>query len=138
MRTRGFNPWCTDRPIPQPLLPTYVDDSGGGGTSDPFFGGTSNTGAALGGSSSITGPGGNDGAVSSGNGGSPSGPTAGVNQQYLVLSNPFQDPELLESMRCQWQQLPNWKSATVEGLTWKGTAEENVKRYINLVGVSTP
>ena len=30
------------------------------------------------------------------------------NQQYLELGNPFQDQELLESMCCQWQQLPNW------------------------------
>ena len=52
-------------------------------------------------------------------------PSTRLDQQYLVLCNPFQDPELLESMRCQWQQLPNWKSATVEGLTWEGTAEEN-------------
>ena len=26
-------------------------------------------------------------------------PSIGINQQYLVLSNPSQDPELLESMR---------------------------------------
>ena len=52
-------------------------------------------------------------------------PSTRLDQQYLVLGNPFRDPELLESMRRQWQQLPNWKSATVEGLTWEGTAEEN-------------
>ncbi len=52
-------------------------------------------------------------------------PSTGINQQCLVLGNPFQDPELLESMRRQWQQLLNWKSATVEGLIWEGTAEEN-------------
>jgi hypothetical protein len=34
----------------------------------------------------------------------------------------------------QWQRLPNWKSTTVEGLTWEGTAEE---KYVHLVGVST-
>jgi hypothetical protein len=64
-------------------------------------------------------------------------PSTGINQEYLVLSNPFQDPELLEAMRHQWQQLPNWKSATVEGLTWEGTAEENAKKYVDLVGVSS-
>lgn len=61
-----------------------------------------------------------------------------MSQQYLVLGNPLQDPDLLESMQCQWQQLPNWKSATMEGLTWEGTAEENVRKYINLIRVSTP
>jgi hypothetical protein len=61
-----------------------------------------------------------------------------MSQQYLVLGNPLQDPDLLESMQCQWQQLPNWKSATVEGLTWEGTAEENVRKYINLIRVSAP
>jgi hypothetical protein len=108
MRTRGFYPWCTDLPIPRPLSPTYRR----GGT---------------------VGPGGSDGAVS------PSGGTTstGGNQQYLVLGNPFQDPELLESMRRQWQQLPNWKSATVEGLTWEGTAEENARKYVDLVGVGS-
>ena len=60
-----------------------------------------------------------------------------INQQYLVLGNPFGDPELLESMRHQWQQLPNCKYATVEGLTWEGRAEENAGKYTDLVGVST-
>jgi hypothetical protein len=64
-------------------------------------------------------------------------PSTETNEQYLVLSNPFQDPELLKSMRRQWQQLPNWKSATVEGLTWEGTAEENARKYTDLVGVGT-
>lgn len=99
------------------------------------FGDASDAGVGFGGSGGMAGPG---GAVSSsGSGGLPGSPT-GMNQQYLVLSNPFQDPELLKSMHCQWQQLPNWKSATVEGLTWEGTAEENMRKYINLVGVSTP
>jgi hypothetical protein len=42
-------------------------------------------------------------------------------------------------MRRQWQQLPNWKSATVEGLTWEGTAKlkENARKYIDFVGVGT-
>ena len=64
-------------------------------------------------------------------------PSTGINQEYLVLGNPFEDAELLESMRRQWQQLPNWKSATVEGLTWEGTAEENMKKYADHVGVDT-
>ena len=78
-------------------------------------------------------PDGSGGTVSS----SSQPPSTGINQQYLVLSNPFQDPELLESMRRQWQQLPNWKFAIVEGLTWEGTAEENARKYADLVGVST-
>jgi hypothetical protein len=60
-----------------------------------------------------------------------------ISHQYIELGNPFQDPELLESMRREWQQLPNWKSANIEGLTWEGTAEENAKKYIDLVGVSS-
>jgi len=51
-------------------------------------------------------------------------PSTEINQEYFILSDLFQDPELLESMHCQWQQLSNRKSATVEGLTWEGTAEE--------------
>jgi len=45
--------------------------------------------------------------------------------------------ELLDSTRRQWQELPNWTSATVGGLTWEGTAEENAQKYISLVGVSS-
>jgi hypothetical protein len=93
----------------------------------------SHTAVGSGGGDSMGRPGGSGGAASSS--GEPS--STGINQQYLVLGNPFQDPELLESMRRQWQQLPNWKSATVEGSTWEGTAEENARKYADLVGVST-
>ena len=97
------------------------------------LGGGSHTGVGLGGSGGMGTPGGSGGAASS----SSEPPSTGINQQYLVLGNPFQDPQLLESTRRQWQQLSNWKSATVEGLTWEGTAEENARGYTNLVGVST-
>ena len=97
------------------------------------LGGGSHTGVSLGGTGSMGRPDGSGGTASS----SSQPPSTGINQQYLVLSNPFQDPELLESMWHQWQQLPNWKSAIVEGLTWEGTAEENARKYANLVGVST-
>jgi hypothetical protein len=121
MRTRAFHPWCTDRPIPHPASTTYTpgNDRGGGVAN---LGGGSHTGVSLGGSGGM-GTGGSGGAASPS--GEPS--STGINEQYLVLGNPFQDPELMESMRRQWQQLPNWKSATVEGLTWEGTAEENAK-----------
>ena len=105
MRTRGFHPWCADRP-PHPTSTTYtLGNNRGGGVAN--LGGGSHTGVGSGGSGDMGRPGGSGGAASS----------SGMNQQYLVLGNPFQDPELLESMRRQWQQLPNWKSATVEGLT---------------------
>ena len=113
MRTRGFHPWYTDRPIPRPLHPTYP--SGDGGVVGVGDGGHSDIGIQASSSSGLV--------------------SAGSNQPYLVLSNPFQDPGLLESMRQQWQRLPNWNSATVEGLTWEGTAEENAKRYVDLVGI---
>ena len=120
MRTRGFYPWCTDRPIPHPRSTTYtLDDNSGGGVAD--LGGGSDTRVGLGGSGTPASS-------------SSEPPSTGINQQYLVLGNPFQDPELLESMRRQWQQLPNWKSATVEGLSWEGTAEENARKYTDLVG----
>jgi hypothetical protein len=132
MRTRGFHPWCTDRPFPRPLSTSYtVDDPGRGGVAD--LGGDSETEVGFGGSGGMGRLGGSDGAASSS--GEP--PSTGINQEYLVLGNPFQDPELLESMRREWKQLPNWKSANIEGLTWEGTAEENARRYIDLVGVSS-
>jgi hypothetical protein len=118
MRTRGFHPWRTDRPILRPLHPTYTLVDKGGGSGIDFCG-----------SGGVVGPGGSGGAASFSG-----GPiSTGGNH---VLSNPFQDPGLLGSMRHQWQQLPNWKSATVEGLTWEGTAEENAKKYVDLVGIA--
>jgi len=132
MRTRGFYPWCTDRPIPNSRSTTYtLGNNRGGGVEN--LGGGSDTDVGLGGGGGMGRPGGSGGAASS----SSEPPSTGINQQYLALGNPFQDPELLESMRRQWQQLPNWKSATVEGLTWEGTAEENARKYADLVGVST-
>lgn len=90
------------------------------------------TGVGFGGSGGMGMRSGSGGATSS----SSEHPSTGINQQYLILGNPFQDPdlELLESMRRQWQQLPNLKVATVEGLTWEGTAEENARIYVDLVG----
>jgi hypothetical protein len=114
MCTRGFHPWHTDRPIPHPQSSTYTNDNNGG-------------------SGNIGRLGGSGGAESSNS----EPPSTETNQEYFDLGNPFQDPELLESMHHQWQQLPNWKSANIEGLTWEGTAEENVRKYSDLVGVST-
>ena len=130
MRTRGFQPWCTDRPINLRSTTYALDNNRGGGAE--ILGGGSDTDVGLGGGGGMGRLGGSGGAASS----SSEPPSTGINQQYLVLGNPFQDPELLESMRRQWQQLPNWKSATVEGLTWEGTAEENARKYADLVGVS--
>ncbi|KIM42867.1 hypothetical protein M413DRAFT_124969 [Hebeloma cylindrosporum] len=124
MRTRGFHPWCADRPIPHPQSATYARDDNDGVSGMADFGGGRDTGVGFGG---------NDGVATSPTSEPPS-PTA-PNQEYLVLGNPFQDQELLESMRRQWQQLPNWRAATVEGLTWEGTAGENARKYVDLVGV---
>ena len=135
MRTRGFHPWYTDREISFPLSTTYTRHNNlGGGVAD--LGGESHAGVGLGGGSGMGRPGESDGMGGAASSGSKL-PSTGIIQKYLVLSNPFEDPELLESMHHQWQQLPNWKSATVEGLTWEGTAEENTRKYANLVGVST-
>jgi hypothetical protein len=94
MRTRGFHPWCTDRPIPHPRSSTYtLDDNGGCGVED--LGGGRDNGVGFGGSGDMGRPGGSGGAASSNS----EPPPTETNEQYLVLSNPFQDPELLESMR---------------------------------------
>ena len=67
MRTRGFHPWCTNRPIPRPLSPTYtlVDNDGGGGLGG--FKGGSDTVVSFGGSGDMAGSGGSGGAASSSN-----------------------------------------------------------------------
>ena len=128
----GFHPWYTDRPIVRPLCPSYSYDEDHGGVAGFEYGYGSDFG--FGGSDGLVEPGRSGEAASSSSGAT----STGSDQQYLVLSNPFQDREQLESMRRQWQQLPNWKSATVEGLTWEGTAEENSKKYISSVGVGCP
>ena len=136
MRTRGFHPWRTDRPITRPLSHTYALSDNGEGGGSVGLGGGSDIGVGFDGS---LGRGGTVGLAGCGeDASSSSGPLSSGNQEYLILSNPIQDPELLESMRRQWQRLPNWKSATVEGLTWEGTAEENARKYVDLVGVSAP
>jgi len=137
MRTRGYYPWYDDRPITRPLSPTYNDVGGSGNVGGGVIGSGrgSNIGPGFGES------GNREGRIGDGSGGAPN-PVNGLtsasrdNQRYLVLGNPFQDPGLLDSMRTQWQELPNWKSAMVEGLTWEGTTEENAQKYISLVGVS--
>ena len=45
MRTRGFHPWRTDQPVPQPLSPTYDVNDNSGEVAD--FGGVSDTGVGL-------------------------------------------------------------------------------------------
>ncbi len=132
MRTRGHYPWHTDRPVHRPLSPTYNDVGGDGGGGEIGFGRGSNIDPGFGESAREGDTGRGSGSGGAANPGSTS--ASGGNQQYLVLGNPFQDPELLDSMRKQWQELPNWKSAMVEGLTWKGTAEENAQKYLSLVG----
>jgi len=132
MRTRGFNPWYTDRPVPRPLSPSYNDVGGDVGGGVIGLGRGSNLGPGFGESGNREGPS-RDGSGGTANPGSTSASVS--NQEYLVLGNPFQDPELLDSMRRQWQELPNWKSAMVEGLTWEGTTEENMQKYISHVGV---
>ena len=122
------------RPISYPRSTTYTldDNGGGGGVAD--FGGGSDIGVEFGGSGDMGRPGGSGGAARS----SSEPPSTGINQQYLVLSNPFQDPELLESMRRQWQRLPNWKSATVRRFDpGKGRRKRYARKYVDLVGVST-
>jgi len=136
MRTRGFYPWYTDQSIPCPLSPTYEDVGGGMGGDVMGLGRWSNIGPGSGGSDNREGRSG-DGSGGAANPGSTSASGGNQQQQYLVLGNPFQDPELLDSMRKQWQELPSWKSAMVEGLTWEGTAEENAQKYISLVGAGS-
>jgi hypothetical protein len=67
MRTRGVHPWYTDRPIPQPLSPTY-DKSQGNGMPD-FGGALARVGFGGPRSGDMAGPGGSGGAVSSSSGG---------------------------------------------------------------------
>ena len=48
MRTRGFHPWCADRPIPRPRSSTYTLNDNSGGLGDG-----SDTGVGFGGSGSM-------------------------------------------------------------------------------------
>jgi hypothetical protein len=39
-------------------------------------------------------------------------------------------------MKRSFSQQPNWKAAVVEGETWEGTAEDNIEKWVKLVGGS--
>ena len=78
MRTRGFYPWLTDRPISHVISTTYTRDNNSGGVTD--LGSGSDTGVGLGGSGGMGRPGGGGGAASS----SSEPPSTGMDQQHLV------------------------------------------------------
>jgi len=31
--------------------------------------------------------------------------------------------------------MPSWKACQLENTSWKGTAEENIQKYVSLIGV---
>lgn len=49
-------------------------------------------------------------------------------------TNPFANPAELQSLKDSFSRQPNWKASVLEGETWEGTAEENVKKWQRLMG----
>jgi len=50
-------------------------------------------------------------------------------QLMMTFTNPFANPSELEAIMRSSRQQPNWRAAVMEGESWEGTAEENVKKY---------
>jgi hypothetical protein len=86
------------------------------------LGGASHTGVGLGGSGGMGRPGSEL-------------PSTGITRNILFLAILFRIQNCSNSCAANWQQLPNWKSATVKGFSWEGTAEEYARKYTDLVGV---
>ena len=105
----GYYPWYNDRPITHPLSPAYNDVAVMWVAE--VLEGRVNIGPSFGESGNREGY-----------------PREGATRNIFLSENLFRI-----HMRMEWQELPNWKSAMVEGLTWERTAEENTQKYISLV-----
>jgi hypothetical protein len=51
----------------------------------------------------------------------------------LTFTNPFANPAELESLKRSFAQQPNWKAAQLESVSWEGTADENIQKYMAAV-----
>jgi len=60
-------------------------------------------------------------------------PTAAPSDSQFVIMPPT--PDLVEELLASQHSMPSWKAAQIESMGWEGTAEENVERYLENVGV---
>lgn len=52
----------------------------------------------------------------------------------MTPTNPFANPAELKALKDSFAEQPNWKATVVEGETWEGTGEENIKKYQDVMG----
>jgi len=46
-------------------------------------------------------------------------------------------PELIEELMAFQRTMPSWKACQMENMDWEGTADENIKKYVENVGVES-
>jgi hypothetical protein len=51
----------------------------------------------------------------------------------ITFRNPMQNPAELERIMRDAHQQPSWKASVIEGESWKGTTQENVNKYLQLL-----
>ncbi|KIM39621.1 hypothetical protein M413DRAFT_29320 [Hebeloma cylindrosporum] len=148
MRVRGYWPWNEDRPISFPILwasngmdgndkrdknkisEENANEGHHATTSTPSMGQTDPADSSLGSTSNASQHG-----VSF-----PANASTGRKKGHKVKTftmtptNPFANPVELKALKDSFAEQPNWKAAVVEGETWEGTGEENIKKYQEAVG----
>ncbi|KAJ7670521.1 hypothetical protein B0H17DRAFT_1085788, partial [Mycena rosella] len=67
-------------------------------------------------------------------------PSADHAQEFagFTPSNLFADPAALESFRQLLPLQPAWKESLFDDVTWEGTAQNNIKKYKDLIGENMP
>jgi hypothetical protein len=130
MRVRGFWPFIGDRQMPLPIpWPAWYrpddkegdDDLGEGGrvhSDDDLIGTLLSSGVIPGGSSQQPSHHNNN-------------PTS---RATLTLHNPFANPIELDALVRSFPEQASWKATVIEGETWEGTADENIKKWRGIVG----
>ncbi|KIP04929.1 hypothetical protein PHLGIDRAFT_176785 [Phlebiopsis gigantea 11061_1 CR5-6] len=58
--------------------------------------------------------------------------TAAPSTRMIFISPP--DAQVNHDVLASMRRMPTWRAATLEGMSWGGTAEENVRKYITYAG----
>ena len=58
--------------------------------------------------------------------------TTAPSTRMIVIGPP--DAQVIDNVLTSMHQMPTWRAGTLEGMSWEGTAEENVQKYITYAG----
>jgi hypothetical protein len=56
--------------------------------------------------------------------------TASSGQRTVALN-----ADVIADILAATRAVPSWKARQIEGTSWTGTAEENIKKYVSSIGV---